>query len=147
MAESSMAYTRDGNWRVVLSAWKTSAVFYNAIGATAKAQHWEEQTVWLFFKRTDWFDKPVDAVSVSARFEGILPSTEPGVAQRGAVRHNASEADIRYFAFGAGIELDPDPGRPAGPGGAADVLVRAVRATGGATINGEAVLCEEVYKA
>ncbi len=146
MAESSRVYTRDGNWRVVLNAWKASVVgLYNGIGANVKAQHWEQQTVWLFFKKTDWFDKPVDAISVSASFEGILPSTAPGVAQRGAARYNNSEADIRYFAFGAGIRLAPDVG-PAGPGGAADVLVRAVRATGGATIKGEVLRCEEVYK-
>ena len=145
MADSSMAYTRDGSWRVVLSAWKVATPFYNAIGATATAQHWEEQTVWLFFKKTDWFDKPVDAVTVSARFEGILPSSAPGVAERGAASYGRSDADIRYFAFGAGIQLAPTVG-PAGPGGAADVLVRAVRANGGATIGGESVRCEEVYK-
>jgi hypothetical protein len=146
MADSSRAYTSDGNWRVLLSAWKTSLGFYNGIGANAKAQHWEERTVWLFFKKTDWFDKPVDAISVSATFEGILPSTEPGVAQRGAVQHNASEADIRYFAFGAGIKFEGGSIGPAGPGGAATLDVRAVRATGGATISGEAVQCGEVYK-
>ena len=145
MADSSMAYTRDGNWRVVLSAWKVSAGVYNAIGSTVKAQHWEEQTVWLFFKKTNWFDKPVDSISVSATFEGILPSTAPGVANRSDARNDASEADVRYWAFGAGIKLAPEVG-PAGPGGAADLLIRAVRATGGATINGENVRCDEVFK-
>jgi hypothetical protein len=144
VASSTQAYTQDGNWRLVLSAWKVSLGLYNAIGATIKAQHWEEQTVWLFSKRTDWFDKPVDSISVSARFEGILPTNAPGIAQRGDLRQFSSEADVRYFAFGAGIMLAPDIG-PAGPGGAADLLIRSVRATGGATINGENIQCEEVF--
>lgn len=145
MADSSIGYTRDGNWRVVLSAWKFESPVYSTIGANAKAQHWETQTVWLFFQKTGWFDKPVDLISVSARFEGILPSTAPGVAARGAARNASSEADVRINTVGGGLTLAPDFG-PAGSGGATDLLIRAVRATGGATINGESVQCSEVYK-
>jgi hypothetical protein len=141
-----LGYTRDGNWRVVLSVWKFESPFYSTIGANAKAQHWETQTVWLFVSKTGWFDKPADSVSVSARFEGILPSTAPGVATRGAVSHGASEADVRYYTVGGGLTLAPDIG-PAGSGGATDLRIRSVRATGGATINGEGVECAEVYKA
>jgi hypothetical protein len=145
MGESSRAYTKDGNWRVILTAWKTSLALYNAIGATIKAEHWEERTVWLFFKKADWWPVPVEFISVAANFEGILPSSQPGVAQRSNVRRNNSEADVRIFAFGAGIKLAPEIG-PAGPGGAADILVRAVRATGAATISNEQLNCEEVFK-
>jgi hypothetical protein len=78
-------------------------------------------------------------------FEGILPSTVPGVANRSDARYETSEADVRYWAFGVGIKLAPEV-RPAGPGGAADLLIRVVRATAGATINGENIRCDEVFK-
>jgi hypothetical protein len=43
MAEWSVAYTSDGNWRVVLSLRKFESPFYSTIGANAKAQSYAGQ--------------------------------------------------------------------------------------------------------
>jgi hypothetical protein len=51
MATATRAYTRDGSWRLLLETWRFNALVYNSIGATVHAQHWEEFTVWLFFKK------------------------------------------------------------------------------------------------
>ncbi|GAA3923438.1 hypothetical protein [Actinoplanes auranticolor] len=153
MATESRAYTRDRTWRLVLTAWRTNLLFYNAIGATVHAQHWEETTVWIFFKKQDWVDKPVESIEVSATFQGVLPSTVPGAARRSDRRVNAAEADARLWSAGIGISVDagagsglPDPGT-AKPGIGPKLDVRSVQATANAVVNGEILRCDEVSAA
>jgi hypothetical protein len=143
MATESRAYSRDEMWRVVLTAWKASVPpVYNAIGATIKAQHWEEHTVWLFFKRQGWVDKPVESISVQATFEGMLPNSLPGRGAMSDVRRDSFEADVRLWSAGISIGL-PMPAEGPGPN-PAQLDVRSVRAHGGATVEGQNLECEEV---
>jgi hypothetical protein len=155
MATESRAYSRDETWRIVLTAWRFNSPFYNSIGATIKAQHWEEFTTWLFVKKTDWVEKPVDSISVSATFEGLLPGSVPSAGSRSDVRYNSSDADVRLWAVGASIGLPlpaepsggfgPERSPPATPGpNPASLDVRRVRAVGGATIGTENLECAEV---
>jgi hypothetical protein len=148
---SSRAYTRNQQWRLSLTAWRTSLFVYNAIGATLKAEHWEQVTVWLFVKKFDWVERPIQSIAVTAAFEGILPSKSAGAAHRRDARANASQADTRLWAAGVTITVDasagdglPDPGT-ASPGGGPSLDVRAVRAVGLVVVDGEELQLPEVY--
>jgi hypothetical protein len=144
MAETSIVYhPRDADWRLVLKAWKVSLGLYNAIGATVTAQHYEEST-FLFWTSKQWVDRDVDAISVQASFVGILPNRSDAAAVRRSARENSANADVRIFAFGAGLEISSAGTSPAGPGGAADILVRGIRAVGQALIDGASLACPEV---
>jgi hypothetical protein len=151
MATETRAYTADETWRLVLTAWRFSSPVYSSIGATIKAQHWERYFMWrpFFGWREGWLDRPVDAINVSATFEGLLVDSLPEAARvtepRADVRYNSSEADVRLWAVGFSITLPLPGGASPGPGGSpAKLDVKRVRATGGARVQGEDLECAEV---
>lgn len=144
MSPQSRVYSSDEQWRVVLSTWRSSFLIYNEIGANVKVQHWEEVSSWLFWKKWDWVDRPAEAVSVHARFEGLLPSTVPGAADLVDRRSNSSEAKAVIWSFGINIKLDGAGSSPPIGAGAPNLDVRSVTGTGGATVNGESLRPPEV---
>jgi hypothetical protein len=143
MPSESIALSRDGQWRVVLKAWKVSAGVYNAIGATIKAQHLETYKILFVFKRFGWVDKPVPTIDVLGAFEGTLPSAALGQTTKRDLRHNSPEADVRFWVAGISIKANVDTGGQT-PGVGPELLIRSIRATGGATIGSETLNCAEV---
>jgi hypothetical protein len=158
VAAESRAYTADEMFRVLLSAWSVNYLVYRAMGATIKAQHWEMGGFWIF-RSERWVDVPVDSVRVSASFEAFHPNTTAlaGSISRSETLVNASSAEVKLQAGGVIISIpmpnEPSggfgPAAPPGPGAGpvpASLPVDAVRATGDAVINGQIVICDEVFK-
>ena len=153
MASKTFAYTKDQSWRLLLEAWHFQIPLYNSIGATAHAQHWEEFTVWLFFKKQDWVNRPVTSISVDAVFDGVTPASVASAAHQANRQLNSDNADVRLTALGPGsiISVTPPegPGLPPGGGPEPDpdspalLEVRSVRATAQAIINNEHLICQE----
>jgi hypothetical protein len=143
MASKDVKETPDGQWQVELNAFATNLFVYKAIGSAIVTRRWERRRGFLGIGGGEgWVERPVDGLTVSNSYEGILPSTVPGVARRSAATRNSSSCDERLWSVGIAMTIPasadsglPDPGH-ATPGGAASLDVRSVEGRGTALIAG-----------
>jgi hypothetical protein len=66
LAETVIAYTKDGMWRVDLVAFMLNDFVYKAIGSTIRAYHWEVGGA-LWWRKERWVEKSVDFLSTGYR--------------------------------------------------------------------------------
>lgn len=152
MANRDTKYSSDGSWQVEIVAFKINLFFYKTIGTTVTVRHKETRRSWfgLGAPYEAWVERPAESISINNTYEGILPSTIPGVALRSCSVTNASSCDCRLWSVGIGISMDasPSPGTPdwntSHPGSGASLEVRSVRGIGTAAIAGNLIHVGEV---
>lgn len=152
MATRDVQYTNDGSWQVEIVAFKTNLFFYKAIGTTITVRHKETRRSWFGWGPAyeAWVERPAERINITNTYEGILPSTIPGVASRSCSESNKSSCDCRLWSAGIGIsvEASPSPGTPewgtSRPSSGASLEVRSVRGSGSAFISGNLIRLGEV---
>ncbi|GEA90244.1 hypothetical protein [Cellulomonas cellasea] len=145
MSSQSTVYTTDGQWKLEAYAFKSYLVVYSSIGSGGRTFHWERQRRWFdpWYHHFHWVEQPVEQISVSTTYAGILPRTVPGAAHRSASGADTSSVEEKIWAVGIGVSIDatagtggPDWGT-ASPGGMPKLDVRGVRGHVTARIAGE----------
>jgi len=148
MASRDVKYTVDGNWQFTLQAFKVDAIVYKTIGAGITARH-KEMSGPFWHRSIGWVERPVDTLSVSTNYEGVIPSA--GALNKGNILHDGSNCEHRLWAAGIGVSLDgsresglPNLGSITPTGPTATLDVQRVRATARVQVRGEAVQLGEV---
>ncbi len=138
-------HTSDGQWKVEVTAFKNYLVVYSSIGTEVTAYHWERERRWYdpWYNHHHWVKRPVDRISITNRYSGLLPSMDPSGAVRTASASRASHLEEKLWAVGIGVSMDasagsglPDPGT-AGPCCGAKLDVREVEGTAHVRIGDE----------
>lgn len=133
MASSLTLFTPDNQWKAVFKAFKNSYFVYKSIGSEVTTYHWEKKKT-LWWSSWDWVERPVESLSIQNHYAGILPTQVPGVANRSALKRNASYLEEKLWAAGISISIT-DMGDVSG-GGNATLEVRSVGAHISVVING-----------
>ncbi len=130
MAGSVTVYTPDKTWKVDVSSFKTSLIFYNAIGTSVDVHHYEEVggNIWGG-AHMDWVSKPATAISIENTYSGGVVAAEVGMQR--AAQQNTSSMTLQIWAVGFSLSWDAtaDTGGPSDPnlpGGAPSFQIQSV---------------------
>ena len=104
MASEITLFSKNGDWKADVEAWKNNVLFYKSIGTQVSVYH-REQTKNIWGNTvTDWVSKAANAISIVNVYKG----TGPGAATRSNVCNNASYCEEKEWAVGVSITLPPD---------------------------------------
>ncbi|MDH3336848.1 MAG: hypothetical protein OER22_01740 [Gammaproteobacteria bacterium] len=104
MPSETTLFTRDGNWKAEVEAWKNNFLFYKSIGCQVTVYHREEtKNVWGNTS-TDWVKRAADSIFIRNRYSG----SGPGVATREKTCNEASYCELKEWAVGITVTIPPD---------------------------------------
>lgn len=136
MASEITLFSRAGDWKADVEAWKNNFLFYKSIGTQVSVYH-REQTKNIWGNTvTDWVSKAASSITIQNSYSG----TGPGVATRVKTCNNASECELKEWAAGVTITLPPDSVTDVGGGAILEIDKVAGNVTvvvAGETLRGE----------
>jgi hypothetical protein len=114
MANDVTVFTKAGDWKAEISAWKNNFLAYKSIGTDVTVYR-REQTKNIWGNTvTDWVKKPARMIEITNVYKG----TGPGVATRQKACPNSSSCELKEWAVGFTITVETDSGDTSGGGGA-----------------------------
>ena len=114
MANSVTVFTKAGDWKADISAWKNNFLAYKSIGTDVTVYH-REQTKNIWGNTvTDWVEKPASVIEITNVYHG----SGPGAATRQKSCQNASSCELKEWAVGFNITVQTDSGDTSVGGGA-----------------------------
>lgn len=117
MASELTLFTKAGDWKADLEAWKNNFLFYKSIGTQVSVYH-REQTKNIWGNTvTDWVSKAATSISIQNVYRG----SGPGAATRSKTCNNASYCELKEWAVGVTITLPPDSVTDVGGGAVLDI--------------------------
>ncbi len=117
MASEITLYTKSGDWKVEVEAWKNNFLFYKSIGTQATVYHREQtKNIWGSTV-TDWVEKPASQIHIRNVYRG----TGPGSATREKTCRSASYCELKEWAVGFTINIPADSVTDVGGGAILDV--------------------------
>jgi hypothetical protein len=136
MASEITLFTKSGDWKADVEAWKNNFLFYRSIGTQVSVYH-REQTKNIWGNTvTDWVSKAASSISIQNVYRG----SGPGVATRSKTCNNASECELKEWAAGFTLTLPPDSVTDVGGGAILEldsVTGTVVVVIGGESLRGE----------
>jgi hypothetical protein len=117
MASEVTLFTKNGDWKVEVEAWKNNFLFYKSIGTQATVYHREQtKNIWGSTV-TDWVEKAASQIHIRNVYHG----TGPGVATREKICSNTSYCELKEWAVGVTISLPADSVTDVGGGAILDL--------------------------
>lgn len=117
MASEMTLFTKKGDWKVDIEAWKNNFLFYKSIGTQATVYHREQtKNIWGSTV-TDWVEKLAPSIHIRNVYHG----SGPGSATREKTCNNASYCELKEWAVGFTINIPPDSITNVGGGAILDV--------------------------
>jgi hypothetical protein len=114
MANSVTVFTKAGDWKADINAWKNNFLAYKSIGTDVTVYH-REQTKNIWGNTvTDWVEKPASVIEITNVYHG----SGPGAATRQKSCQNASNCELKEWAVGFNITVQTDSGDTSVGGGA-----------------------------
>ena len=138
MASEVTVYSKDGNWKIDVEAWKNNFLFYKSIGTEVTVSHREQtHNIWGSTV-TGWVEKNAISISITNVYTGPLASGSGGSITKSGTWNNKSYAELKEWAWGIKIKI------PSGePGG--DALLDIDQVDGSVSVNlGQEVLTAKV---
>jgi len=97
-------FSKNGDWKADVEAWKNNFLFYKSIGTQVSVYH-REQTKNIWGNTvTDWVSKAANTISITDVYKGA----GPGAATRSKVCNNSSSCEEKEWAVGVSITLPAD---------------------------------------
>jgi hypothetical protein len=117
MASEITLYTKDGDWKADVEAWKNNFLFYKSIGTQATVYHREKtKNIWGNTV-TDWVEKKASSIHIRNVYHG----SGPGSATREKTCAQASSCELKEWAVGVTITLPADSVSDVGGGAILDI--------------------------
>jgi hypothetical protein len=117
MASEATVYTKKGDWKVEVEAWKNNFLFYKSIGTQATVYHREQtKNIWGSTV-TDWVKKQATLITIHNVYRG----SGPGTATRDKSCRNASYCELKEWAVGFTISIPVDSVTSVGGGAILDI--------------------------
>ena len=117
MASEITLYTKKGDWKVDIEAWKNNFLVYKSIGTQVSVYHREKtKNIWGNTV-TDWVKKPASLIHIRNVYRG----TGPGSATREKSCRNAKSCELKEWAVGFTISIPPDNITDVGGGAILDI--------------------------
>lgn len=117
MASEITLFSKSGDWKVDVEAWKNNFLFYKSIGTEVTVYHREQtKNVWGNTV-TDWVRKAASSISITNVYRG----TGPGAATRSKTCNNASYCEEKAWAVGVTVTLPADSVTDIGGGAILDL--------------------------
>lgn len=117
MASEITLFSKNGDWKADVEAWKNNFLAYKSIGTQVSVYH-REQTKNIWGNTvTDWVSKAANAISITNVYKG----TGPGAATRSKVCQNSSYCEEKEWAVGITISLPADSITDVGGGAILDI--------------------------
>jgi hypothetical protein len=113
-------FSKSGDWKAEVEAWKNNFLFYKSIGTQVSVYH-REQTKNIWGNTvTDWVSKAANAISITNVYTGTQPGLGPS-ATRNKVCNNSSSCELKEWAVGVTVTLPPDSVTDVGGGAILDI--------------------------
>ncbi|MBK6660963.1 MAG: hypothetical protein IPM80_05080 [Proteobacteria bacterium] len=117
MASEITLFTKAGDWKAEVEAWKNNALVYKSIGTEVTVYH-REQTKNIWGNTvTDWVRKAASSISITNVYRG----SGPGAATRSKTCNSASYCELKEWAVGVTITLPADSFDDVGGGAILDL--------------------------
>jgi hypothetical protein len=117
VASEITLFSKNGDWKADVEAWKNNFLAYKSIGTQVSVYH-REQTKNIWGNTvTDWVSKAANAISITNVYKG----TGPGAATRSKVCQNSSYCEEKEWAVGITISLPADSITDVGGGAILDI--------------------------
>jgi hypothetical protein len=114
MANDVTVFSKSGDWKAEIRAWKNNYLLYRSIGTEVTVYH-REQTKNIWGNTvTDWVQKPAAIIGIRNVYQG----SGPGAATRQKSCPNASYCELKEWAVGVTITIQTDTGEGSVGGGA-----------------------------
>ena len=114
MANDVTVFSKGGDWKAEIHAWKNNYLFYKSIGTEVTVYHREQtKNIWGSTV-TDWVEKPATTIEITNVYHG----SGPGVATRQKACPNSSYCELKEWAVGVNITVQTDSGDTSVGGGA-----------------------------
>jgi hypothetical protein len=114
MPTEMTVFSKAGDWKADIHAWKNNFLAYKSIGTDVTVYHREQtKNIWGSTV-TDWVEKPATLIEITNVYKG----TGPGAATRSKSCPNASYCEEKEWAVGLNITVETDTGDVSGGGGA-----------------------------
>ena len=116
MASEITLYTKSGDWKVEVEAWKNNFLFYKSIGTEATVYR-REQTKNIWGNTvTDWVKK-----KAHIQIRNVYRGLGRGSATREKTCRNANYCELKEWAVGFTISMPPDSVTDVGGGAILDI--------------------------
>jgi hypothetical protein len=138
MASEVTVYSKDGNWKIDVEAWKNNFLLYKSIGTQVTVYHREQtHNIWGSTV-TDWVRKNALSISITNVYTGPLAAGSGGSITKSGTWNNTSYEELKEWAWGIKISI------PSGePGG--NALLDIDKVDGSVSVNiGQEVLTAKV---
>jgi hypothetical protein len=114
MANDVTVFSRAGDWKADLHAWKNNFLVYKSIGTEVTVYHREQRKNIWGNTVTDWVQKPASLIEITNVYHG----SGPGAATRQKSCQSASYCELKEWAVGVSITVQTDTGDTSAGGGA-----------------------------
>jgi hypothetical protein len=135
MASEKTVFSKSGDWKIEVEAWRNHFIFYQSIGTQVDVYHKEKTTDTWGNDKIDWVKKNANSISITNRYFGSDPVI---FITRSKVCNNSSHCELKEWAVGTITLSDTGLGV-----GASQLIVTSVK--GSVSVNiGNEILSAEV---